>query len=512
VKPHDLFGIDVAAEITTLCAAQLQGPWQVPAEIVRLANARGAARVEIERRGRGIEIRCDGVLATLSELQGLMEIMDEGADARRRQAAVAEMESAGLSVLLWALGLAGARLRMSVRSGGGTVSLSSRRGYIDLDVDHSRTGLPQTIMMWRCRGLSVRRAVSWLKTAVRFVPIPVCVLGRQVDRGFRDGLYRMRIRMPVEGELAVTSSGEAASLWLLEKGVLSARAIIPGFPPFSAAIEMSETVPAGASADELRQSAGPFLEDLIDEAARMLILLVDRLPTVDEPIRARLTTLLLRFAVRGIRRDQILAAKVIRVRRGSRRWMESPREVAGWADKDRGVLRAIDPADTGKGGTRLVEATTEERALLSELLELRIERVADTNRAGLGPRLGSLMRRAWRRILGMVGPAVIAESELTLEERALVNAWAGADLELALCAGMGAMRRRGSAVILGRDRAEVRAAARVVAGSDEWVYPAILVAAGDLEIATEISDDIRNRWRNAIPGDLRSSSKSAGGS
>jgi hypothetical protein len=77
---------------------------------------------------------------------------------------------------------------------------------------------------------------------------------------------------------------------------------------------------------------------------------------------------------------------------------------------------------------------------------------------------------------------------------------------------MGAMRRRGSAVILGRDRAEVRAAARVVAGSDEWVYPAILVAAGDLEIATEISDDIRNRWRNAIPGDLRSSSKSAGGS
>jgi hypothetical protein len=97
--------------------------------------------------------------------------------------------------------------------------------------------------------------------------------------------------------------------------------------------------------------------------------------------------------------------------------MESPREVAGWADKDRGVLRAIDPADTGKGGTRLVEATTEERALLSELLELRIERVADTNRAGLGPRLGSLMRRAWRRILGMVGPAVIAESELTLEER-----------------------------------------------------------------------------------------------
>ena len=503
MRPDELFGIDVAAEVATLCAAQLQGPWQVPAEFVRLANARGAARVDIERRGRGFAIVCDGVLATHLELEDLVEITDEGAERRRRQAAVSRMESAGLSVLLWAVGLPGARLKMLVTSGGGTASLSARFGRINLALDKDRTGPPRTTIRWRSGGLSVRRAAAWLRTATRFVPIPVSVLGRAVDRGFRDGLYRMRIRTPLNGEMAVTSSGELASLWLLEKGVLSARAVIPGYPPFSAAVEMSGIAPAGSSADELRAAANPSLEGLIDEAARMLVLLVDRLPSVDEPIRARLTTHLLRFALRGVRRDQIMASKVIRVRRGSRQWMESPLTIAGWVDRGRGVLRAIEPtAEDGGSGVRLVEATTEERALLSELLGLHIERVGGSGRVEFGPRLRSLVVRFWKRIRGVASLSGIDISELTPDERGLVDAWSTAGLDLALSGGHGAARLRGSRVVIGRDRPEVRSAAQAVAEDDLWIYPTILALADDLEIP----DEVRNCWRTSASNGFQSGS------
>ena len=86
MRADDLFAIDVAAEVATLCGAQIQGPWQVPAELVRLANARGVARVEIDRVRGGFCFRCDGVLADPEELTDLATIFDTEAPRMRRQA------------------------------------------------------------------------------------------------------------------------------------------------------------------------------------------------------------------------------------------------------------------------------------------------------------------------------------------------------------------------------------------------------------------------------------------
>ena len=495
MRPDELFGIDIAAEVATLCSAQLQGPWQIPAEFVRLANAKGAARVQVERAGRGLDLRFDGVLATRRDFEDLVEVMDDGADRVRRQAAVSGMESAGLSVLLWATGLPGARLKMAVTSLGGTTTLSAKAGRLSVETDEDRAGPPRTTVRWWCRGLSVRRSVSWLRTATRFVPIPVTVFGRPVDRGFEDGLYRMRIRKPLVGELSVTATGETASLWLLENGVLSARAVVPGYPPFSAAVEMGGIVPAGSSADELRAAANPSLEHLIDEAARMLLLLVDRLPDLDEPVRARLSTLLLRFALRGIRFEQVMSSDVIRVRRGSGRSMESPLEVAGLARRNGGVLRAVDPAaEVGGGGGPVVETTTEERALLADLLGVHIELIDTGLQAGLLFRLRSLARRVRQRIRGVVGAPIIESRELTGDEKALIAAWSDAGSDLRLCRGSGSARVRGSTVIVGRDRPEVRAAAGVAAGSDGWLYPIMLALTED----REIPEAIRSRWLASV--------------
>ena len=495
MRADDLFAIDVAAEVATLCSAQLQGPWQVPAELVRLANARGVARVEIDRARGGFEIRCDGALATPDELRDLVEVFGSEVSRLRRQAAISRVEAAGLSALLWAAGLPGARLTLQTRSGGWSGRMRVRGSRIDLDFTESEIGPPSTALSWRCRSLRSRRAVAWLRTALRFVPIPVIVDGRAVERGFPEGLYRMRITEPLAGEIAVTASGDSPRLWLLEHGVLSARAVVPGYPAFAAAVEMSGEVSAGSSADELRAAANPHLERLIDEAGRMMLLLVDRLPTADEQIRRRLTTLRLRSAILGLRRDQILASPVVVVREGTTRRMESPSRLAQWADQRAGVVVATDPGSGDVDRRLVVEATTEERSLLSELLDIRIENLG-SGRAPLhfGPRIVDGLRRVWRVARGLWCGKPLQRHELTPEESRLLEAASGAGVELALCAGAGPVHKHRSRHVVGRDRTEVRAAAAATGSGDRWLYPALLAMAGE---DVELPDEIRDRWLEA---------------
>lgn len=501
MRADELFAIDVAAEVATLCGAQLQGPWQVPAEVVRLANARGAARVEIDRARGGFEIRCDGVLASPDELRDLVEVFGREVSLHRRQAAISRVETAGLSALLWAAGLPGARLTLKIQAGGWSGRVKARDGRITLEITESKTGPPSTVLHWRCRGLGSRRAVAWLRTALRFVPIPVIVSGRPVERGFPEGLYRMRITDPLPGEIAVTASGDSPRLWLLEHGVLSARAVVPGYPSFAAAIEMSNEVRAGSSADELRATANPHLERLIDEAVRMLLLLVDRLSTADEPVRQRLVTLLLRSASLGLRRDQVLASPIVRVRRGASRDMESPSSLVRRAAKRGGVLVAAEPDSDHTDRTLVLEATTEERSLLSELLGIRIENLASGRRPlELGPRVVDALRHGWSVVRGLWSPTPLDHRKLGPEERNLVETANAAGIEVALCPGSGSLRRRGSLSLLGRERPEVRAAAAAVTKGEEWLYPALLAVIGK-EI--ELPDEIRARWLENVAASSR---------
>ncbi len=495
MRADDLLAIDVGAEVATLCGAQIQGPWQVPAELVRLANARGVARVEIDRVRGGLCFRCDGVLADREELGDLVRVFDGDAPRMRRQAAIARIETAGLSALLWATGLPGARLSLVVRTGGGSSRLEARGARVVLGIDGVETGPPLTTLTWRCRGAGSRRAIAWLRTALRFVPIPVEICNRPVERGFPDGLYRMRITDPLPGEIALTTAGDAPTLWLLEHGVLSARAVVPGFPAFSAAVEMSSVAPAGSSAELLRAAANPCLEGLIDEAVRMMVLLVDRLPSVDEAVRSRLTTLLLRSAALGRRREQILGSPIVPVREGSRRWMTSPSALmAGAADRG-GVVAAVEPGSGDESGfdDLVIEASTEERSLLTELLGLRIEDPGGGRRTlRLGPAVVDALDRGWRRVRSPWGPRALDPGQLSDDELRLVEVAAAAGVDLALCAGDRKPRLRRSACLVGRNRPEVRAAAITVRSGEEWLYPALLAVAGD---DVDIPREIRDRWR-----------------
>jgi len=500
MRPEDLFGIDVAAEVSTLCRAQLQGSWQVPTEIVRLANARGASRVEVERNRRSFHIRCDGVLATPAEFDDLVEVVNGGTSRRRRQQAVSRMETAGLTALLWIVGLPDSTATVTVRTGGGSATVQARKNHVTLVTDPSETGPPETTVVWRCRGLKRRRAVEWMRTALRFVPIPVVIDGRPVDRGFPGGLYRMSIHDPLSCELAVTETGETPTLWLLEHGVLSTRAVVPGYPAFSAALEMSEHVPAGASPEELRSAANPFLSSVIDWAARMHLMLVDRLPTAEEPVRARIVASLLRFAGKDIRRDSILAAPMVGVAKGSMVEMVSPSELSAWASRRGGVLPAVEPrSERGVDRhARAVVATDEEIGLLAEFLGIHMERISGGGVLAIGPRIGRALRRLRGALLGIVGPRPVDRGELTVEERRFANVAMAAGVELTLCAGSRPPGIRGTGVMVGRGRAEVRAASAAVSADTTWLYPALLAIGGD---DLEIPDNLRSDWFETVTRD-----------
>ena len=494
MRADDLFAIDVAAEVATLCGAQLQGPWQVPAELVRLANARAVARVEIDRVRGGFCFSFDGILANPEELRDLVRVFDVEAPRMRRQAAIARVEAAGLSALLWAAGLPGARLRLFARTGGWSGRMEAKAGRVEFEIGEMKIGPPSTSITWRCRGLNSRRALAWLRTALRFVPIPVVVCGRLVERGFPEGRYRMRITDPLPGELAVTASGDAPTLWLLEHGVLSARAVVPGYPAFSAALEMSNEVPAGSSADELRAAANPHLERLIDEAVRMFLLLVDRLPSAHESVRSRLTTLLLRSAALGLRREQILASPIVRLREGTLRRMESPSSLATRVVQPGGVVAAVEPG-SGKESeleSVVIEVTNEERSLLSELLDVRIESLGTGRRPlEFGRDIVDALRRWWRTVRGLWGPQALQNHKLTPDELRLVEAASDAGVGLSLCEGTTSPRRRRSRYLVGRNRPEVQAATLAMASGGEWLYPALLAVAGeDLDIPSKV----RTRW------------------
>jgi hypothetical protein len=503
VRADDLFVIDVAAEVATLCGAQLQGPWQVPAEFVRLANGRGSARVEIDRARGGFWIRCDGVLASPDELRDLDEIFSSKAPRSRRQSAIGRIEAAGLSALLWASGLPGARLMIETTAGDRIFRFRAREGSAALadEAAEFANGPARTRVWWRCRGLRVRRAVAWLRTALRFVPIPVSVCGRPVERGFPNGLYRMKISHPLPGEIAVTATGDAPHLWLLENGVLSARAVVPGYPAFSAAVEMNGVSPPGSSADELRAAVNPHLDRLIDEVARMLLLLVDRLVSADESVRRRLATLLLRTAALDLRRDAILSSAVVSTTENGVNRMTTPLELQRVVMDRGGIVAAREPGSRENADSPglVVTATAEERSLLADLLSIRIERRGAGGRSTgpFGFVVGGL-RRCWRALRAGWGTRPLDSDQLTPAERRLVRAACDAGVDLALSPGFSAVRIRRSTLVVGRERTEVRAAAAAVADGSAWLYPALLAVAGDL---VELPDEIAVRWLEGISGD-----------
>ena len=306
MKGEDLLAIDVSSELRSLCSAQLRGTWQVPAELVRLALRCGARGIHVNRERRGFVVRWKGGPISATALEDLRVALDRKRGVEERQHAISEVERTGTQPLLWAAGLRGARLRVEGTGGESAVQFSYREGgRPQLNRAPSSREADSVEIRWACARLDRHRAAEWLLMALRFAEADVVVDGTVVSRNFEGGLYNLRLSKPVPCRLGLTRQGDEPVLWLLQDGVVSARAGIPGYPPFEAAVELGGVVEMGASSADLRRAVTPYVTALVDRAVWMMVEVADRIPEMSESLRQRFAILLLRAARRGLREAEV---------------------------------------------------------------------------------------------------------------------------------------------------------------------------------------------------------------
>ena len=121
-----LLTIDVESELRKLTVAQLQGPWQLPAELVRRAIRNGARSVDVEISRGQLRVSSKGGSVPVSVLRELAVLLDRQQAPERRHRALAGIEQAGALSLLGLAGLSPSAVRIVSPEAG--IALEWRRG------------------------------------------------------------------------------------------------------------------------------------------------------------------------------------------------------------------------------------------------------------------------------------------------------------------------------------------------------------------------------------------------
>lgn len=508
-----LLTIDVESELRKLTQAQLQGSWQLPAELVRRAIRHGARAIEVELGRTQLRVRSQGDAIPPELLRQLAALLDERREPARRHRALIELERAGALALLGLVGLEPSSVKIvsaAASAGEPGWGLEWRRGGgVELQRFDPTPNHCEVIV--RGPKLDRARARSWLADAARFASLgralDIQVEGRSLAQGFEDALAYVPIAEPLPGLLALPRSGELGRVILLQDGIVSAHLSLTDAPGFEVALETSGIAEAGASAARLRELVEPLGERLVEVCVDRMIEIGSEGARFAPADRGRLGQLLLQAARR--RREQ--AKKIARLplfrgleRDGRERWYDllSLRQTVHEEGGER-LLTAIFPdqdiADFAPEG-RVYVLDESERALLGELLELGFRQ--PRRRVGRSRRLGELLREGvgvrLRDLVGALRPGgrPIPDAELDAAERHLLVLLRAQleQCEVAMCSGDGPVRRKGSGpdkLLLPRGSSTVRDAVRAVGHEGGWVYPALLA----LLDGREFPDRARRRWR-----------------
>lgn len=463
--------IDADGEARAIGAGSIAGPWQLPAEIVRHLLRRGAGGIDVRfRRGRCVvEPRGGGF--SEDDLQLLVAALDRRAGAEQRLRAISDVELRGLHPVLAVARISGGAVWARPAAGDGGVILAA--GGDARRVAIAARGTPPGGAVVRGRGVAGRTARTWLCSVAAFAPVDVLVQGRRVSGPLRDGVFRVRLAGPPPVQLAVGSATRAPHLWLLQHGIVSTRASVPGWPPFAATVELGERLPPTVTAADLRRAVTPFLPMMISAAVATVRSVADRLPQLPDTARRRLTRMLLVAAARGIDREAVMACPLVpRVRQGRVDWV-TPHQVQ---------------AERRPGSP--VRMSREEASLLHELTGVDVD-LAVEPRAGPGRLIADRIRWAWSELLR---GRSLAESELAVEERALLAAAAAEDVDLRYHGGRAPATRSDGVLWVGRRNRRAGAAARLVARRPDALYPVLAALDPD---PTALSPRLAERWAKA---------------
>lgn len=493
-----LLTIDVASELRKLSLAQLQGPWQLPSELVRRALRDGATQVEVDLGRHRAEVRDNGRGVPETHLEWTAVLLDGRRTNEERHAALTALEATGELVLMMMAGLAPRTLQVRSARGGRVVCLAYQQQSTPWITIDATPESDSTVVVVQHPELDRARAAEWLAGAARFAPARVIVDGRPLEAGFQGTFGVQALREPLRGRVAIPLEGDTAHAWLLEHGLVTGHVAIPESPCFEAAVELGDPAATELSAARLREAIQPHVDALVRQAMGSLVHLARDVTGYPEHARGRLARLVLQAMRRRLQVPSMARAPVFRALDGaSERWVDllTLREQVQQGGADR-VLTALYPdqrPDRYALGTGLVLVADEtERALLAELLSLRF-RSPELRDGAHG------LLAAWRRLVygALRGGAravdllrhplrrpPLSEGQLGPDERLFLHALRSHALggqrvvsEVHMCSGRGAPRRSADAppqLLLPRDNPTVKACVQAVARDPAWVYPAWL--------------------------------------
>ncbi len=494
-----LLTIDVGSELRKLSQAQLQGPWQIPAELVRRALRAGASEVEVRTERHGVRVLDDGAGVPALQLQWATALLDTRRPNEERHAALTALEGGGGLVLLAMAGLGPRQLRVETIADGIRTVLEYERGRAPWLEQVSGIAGRSTDVLLRSPELDRRQIVYFVTSVCRFAPASVKVDGRPIPPGFERALVQAQLADPLRGAVAIPFDGETAHVWLLEHGLVTGHVTVPEAPCFEAAVELGSDA-TDLNPARLRETIAPYVGNLVDQAASLLARLGASAVSMPEPVRARTARLVLQGIRRRLQVEALARAKVFRVVDGKGAGfadLVALREAAHLAPGGTRILTALYPNQRpdkyALGNTPVLIADAIERSRLAEIMNVRfrppdprdasgswgssLQRFADS--AGRG------LVRMFERVRHPLRSPPIPDAQLRADERAfveLLRAHLGSGQRshvqgVQLCRGAGPIRRTGGAsavLMLPRENPVVAAAIAAVNHDPKWVYPAAL--------------------------------------
>jgi hypothetical protein len=510
-----LLTIDVESELRKLSQAQLQGPYQIPAEFVRRAVRNGASEIDVQLGRHRARIVDDGAGIDPALLQWTAVLLDGRRPNTERHTALTVLESSGELALLAVAGLSPRAVTIDAAFNGQRHLLEFAAGRPPR-LQTGMAGGKGCSVSIEANGLERRACAEWLADAAKFAPAAIRVDAKLIPHGFSHAFAIAELAAPLRGRLAIPFEGETAHAWLLEHGIVTGHVAIPEAPCFEAAIELG-TADGDLSAARVREAMQPHVPMLVDQAVSVLVRVADQAGGMPEPARARLARLVLQAARKQLRTQEVTHAAVFRIADGEgERWIDiaglqaaSQRDPSGAR-----ILLALYPGQRPErytlGATPVLIADEAERSMLSELLQARF-RPPDARDAR------ESLRGVWHRGVDIVGRALARAGDLVrhplrgrpvddellpLEEHELLKELRlhlGRDPHrsvegITMCAGAGPIRRtRGGTptLLLPRRNPAVLACVRAIAQDRRWAYPVYLAL---LEGYGLPPDELRRSW------------------
>lgn len=491
-----LLTIDVASELRKLAGAQIQGPWQIPAELVRRALRASARTVDVRIERSGVIVSDDGGPIPPRMLEWTATLLDERRSNADRHQALTALEEHGGLVFLVIAGLRPKYLRVATRSASEEVVLEwGASGTAKLS--RTRTSSPPgTEVGLRAPSLDRRQIDQWLNNVCRFAPGQIRVDGKKIPHGFERAAVHGALNGPLRGRIAIPTEGETAHVWLLEHGLVSGHLTVPDAPCFEAAVELGSAA-TDLNPARLREQVTPHVAALVERAAGLLATLGQRSSALPEKLRARTARLLLAALRKRVAVERLITVPIFRVVDGGGSGFADLAELKEACQRSpTGVrtLTALYPSQKAErfalGSSKVLVADTTERCRLAELINVRFRPPDSRDTAGS---LSAMVKRgldAMGRGLGRVGSrlrhpltssplpdGMLESAELNLISGLREHICEGPRNDVRDCfiaKGGGPIRTSDGQLLLPRSNPTVRAAVRAVHHDPKWLYPAAL--------------------------------------